>query len=216
MPPNRSTFPLSRQSVLQPLRKKQKPEPSRFVPCPVCNRSFPSYFIHDHVHLCLDSSATGRAQLPSQRPSSEDAYRFCSSSVGEVEKNPQPQCGSLKSSPVKQDCANSLVISSPPPTDSHEIHELSSFANDSVGLRDGGAATREDGAQAPIALPEEDAVSGDPGQGLQIFQVKTCNLLVFLFPTSCFKRSYNFLFNAGLDHSIDLIFFMQFWFSPQD
>lgn len=41
----------------QSQRKKQKKqqEGSRLLPCPVCHRSFPHYFIHDHVNICLDT-----------------------------------------------------------------------------------------------------------------------------------------------------------------
>ena len=44
----------------QPQRKKQKKqqEGSRLLPCPVCHRSFPHYFIHDHVNICLDTPQT--------------------------------------------------------------------------------------------------------------------------------------------------------------
>lgn len=44
----------------QPQRKKQKKqqEGSRLLPCPVCHRSFPHYFIHDHANICLDTPQT--------------------------------------------------------------------------------------------------------------------------------------------------------------
>lgn len=112
MPPSRSSFPPSRQSVLQPLRKKQKQqEPSRFVPCPVCHRSFPSYLIHDHVDLCLDSGQILSSKL--------DEHLAVDVIVEER----------LKSTPIDQDCTSSAIA-----------HELSSSANEIFDGRDGGAS----------------------------------------------------------------------------
>lgn len=196
--------------MLQPLRKKQRQEQesSRFVPCPVCNRSFPSYFIHDHVHLCLDSPATGRTQSSSSTTvlssscdsqrlhlSDKDDDRFCSV---DVEKDSNSESVSHRNPRAEQGCTNSLpgfpssvTVSTAPLGESTEIHELSSFSNDSVDRRDGGGRMLEDEAQAAMVLPEED---DDPGHGLQIFQVKMSNLLVFMVHISSKRREVQWSF----------------------
>lgn len=185
--------------MLQPLRKKQKPqEPSRFVPCPVCHRSFPSYFIHDHVHLCLDSPATDQIQSSvfssSQRLhlSGNDDGRFCSSSAVDVEKDANLEEG-LKSPLVEHDCTNSTLAIAPLRENS-EIHELSSAAVEKVDGRDGGARMPECEAQFAMAFP---VVCGDPIHALQIFQV---NVQFFLCRISFVRIEDQWFLNVELNN----------------
>lgn len=180
MPPNQSP---ARQSVLRPLKKKAKQESGRFVPCPVCHRSFPSYFIHDHVNICLDSPATGHTQSsfrsttasqlsPSQRLHlNSEGYDQVRSNTVDVEKEANLD-DRLKSPPFEQDCPDPLlacsssvtaVIPSGPVGENSEIHVASSSSCECVEME------RE--AQVAMASPGED-VSGKPGHGLQIFQVQ--------------------------------------------
>lgn len=145
--------------MLHPVTKKQKQEASRFLPCPVCHRSFPSYLIHDHVNLCLDSPATQSSPSPtfpspcsSQGPhlSSKD-YDQVSSSGVYVEKDANFE-DILKSPPAEQDCTKPLLIVSPvlPPNGplerNSEIHVVYSECNEDVEERDAGAGTPKDEA----------------------------------------------------------------------
>lgn len=163
MPPNRTSFPPSRQSVIHPLKKKQKQEPSRFLPCPVCLRSFPSYSIHDHVNICLDSPATGHTQSSPSTTSplspcnsrrlhlnSEGYDEFCSSTV-DVEKDANLD-DRLKNRPAEQDCTSPLLACSSASTvspygplieNSSEIHVVNSSLHESIDERDGDARMPE-------------------------------------------------------------------------
>lgn len=81
MAPNNSPSSLSRLSVRHHHRTKheQLQKQSRFSPCPVCHRSFPSYFINDHANNCLDCPSTS-STIPSalvRDPPSSSCSQTC-------------------------------------------------------------------------------------------------------------------------------------------
>ena len=147
--------------MLHRMKKKQKQELSRFLPCPVCHRSFPSYSIHDHVNICLDSTGTGHTQsspstsLPSPscnserlHPDRKDYDQFSSSSGG-VEKDATLD-DDLKSSLAAQGCPNPLLVfsaalaSTGPLKESSEIHLTNTSSYETADERDEGARMPED------------------------------------------------------------------------
>jgi len=75
----------------------------------------------------------------------------------------------LKSVPVEQEAFKGSVTA--PFRENSEIHEPCSVAKESVDGSDGDARLTGGEAQVAMALSEVDVVSGDPGHGLQIFQV---------------------------------------------
>lgn len=165
MPPKQSSISHSRQSVLLPAKKKQKNQDrSRFCPCPVCHVSFPTYFIHEHVNLCLDSPATGHnfpsspsSSLPSSsllNPQklhliSNDSGRICSNMVDEDSVSRER----VESFPAEQDCTNSplaflnsttTLISNGSSGENSELCVLGNSADETVRERD--AKILQDGA----------------------------------------------------------------------
>ncbi|KAG0611445.1 hypothetical protein M758_7G141600 [Ceratodon purpureus] len=171
MPPNRSPFPPSRQCVLHPVKKKQKQEPSRFLPCPVCHRSFPSYSIHDHVNVCLDSPATGRTQsspctTSSLTPCNSESAHLNSescdknfSSTVDVEKDANLD-DRLENPPAEQDCINSLLACSSPREgplieNSSEIHLVDSSLHEIADEGDGDARIPDDEALRDVQNTED-------------------------------------------------------------